>query len=172
MGSRRVIGNSFSGRNFIDKNFIGKSFVATSFIEALVAAASSSSRQGRFLTLAATVLFGSLLTHQAIAQEGHPYEGTWRGVATAGADSLPLVIIMDYDGENLKGMVNPGRNSFPFTSVEHDAPSWTLTVAATNKQSDQISFTGVMHEIGSPNRYMDGTWKQAGKEYAFKITRE
>lgn len=116
-----------------------------------------------------TVLFGSGVV---LAQEGHPYEGTWRGTATSGAESLPVVIIMDFDGENLKGMVNPGRNSFPFTSVDHDAPNWKLTVAATNKQSEAIEFSGVMHEIGSPHRYMDGTWKQAGKEYTFKITRE
>lgn len=119
--------------------------------------------------LCLTVLFGSA---SLLAQEGHPYKGTWRGRATAGAETLPVVIIMDYDGDKLTGMINPGRNSYPFTSVVHDAPNWTLTVAATNKQNEAITFTGVMHDIGSVNRYIDGRWQQAGKEYEFRITRE
>jgi hypothetical protein len=130
------------------------------------------SKYFRVVALHATVLFGSVSSAFVVAQEGHPYEGTWRGTATAGAESLPVVIIMNYDGESLKGMVNPGRNSFPFTSVEHDAPRWFLNVAATNKQNEAIRFAGVMHEIGSPHRYIDGTWTQAGKEYSFRITRE
>lgn len=127
--------------------------------------------QRNVLSCVAAVLLGSV-SALAIAQEGHPYEGTWRGTATQGAETLPVVIIMDYDGKDLKGMVNPGRNSFPFTMVEHDAPNWKLTVAATNKQNEQITFNGVMHEIGSPHRFMDGKWNQGGKEYSFKITRE
>ena len=108
----------------------------------------------------------------AQAQEGHPFAGTWRGRLVNGEENLPVVMIMRYDGENLQGMINPGRTSFPFMQVEHDAPNWRLTVTAVNRQDESISFTGVMHEIGAPDRYIEGSWVQAGKKYSFKINRE
>ncbi len=105
------------------------------------------------------------------AQEGHPYEGTWRGSITMATD-VPVVMIVDFDGENLQGIINPGRNSYNFLTVAHDAPNWTLTVTAATRVGEEISFTGVMHDIGSVNRVIEGTWEQGGKDYPFKISRE
>jgi hypothetical protein len=122
--------------------------------------------------LAAFLVLFLQLGPPAFAQEGHPYEGTWRGTLTSGAGNTAVVIIMDYDGENLQGMINPGRNSYNFLSALHDAPNWELDVTAETRQGDAVSFSAVMHEIGSVNRYMEGTWIQAGQQYAFRITRE
>lgn len=112
-----------------------------------------------------------LLSPLTGAQEGHPYEGTWRGTISNG-DSRAVVIIMDYDGEELNGMINPGRSSYQFQDVMHDAPSWTLQVSAETRDGEPVGFTAVMHEIGSVNRYMEGTWTEGGQEYDFRITRE
>jgi hypothetical protein len=57
----------------------------------------------------------------AFAQEGHPYEGTWRGTIGDGANAKPVVMIIDYDGEQLNGMIDPGRNSYRFENATHDA---------------------------------------------------
>jgi hypothetical protein len=108
----------------------------------------------------------------ASAQEGHPYEGTWRGTINMGATNAPVVMIIDYDGENLNGLINPGKNSYKFAAVEHDAPNCKLTVNAETRDSIPISFTAVMKDIGSVKRYMEGTWTQDGEEYPFRITRE
>lgn len=108
----------------------------------------------------------------AMAQEGHPFVGTWRGRLVNSEADMPVVLIISYNGDSLQGMINPGRNSFPFQSVEHDAADWKLSVTAVNKQNESIGFTGVMHEIGSRDRYLEGSWTQAGKDYTFKITRE
>lgn len=113
-----------------------------------------------------------LLSTAAFAQEGHPYEGTWRGTLTNGADTTPVVIIMDYDGEAIQGMINPGRSSYQFGSVIHDAPNWKLDVTAETRDGQAISFSAVMKDVGAVNRYMEGTWTQAGQQYDFKITRE
>ncbi|MEY4640335.1 MAG: hypothetical protein RLZZ227_329 [Pseudomonadota bacterium] len=106
------------------------------------------------------------------AQEGHPYEGTWRGTIGEGADAQPVVIIMDYDGEQLNGMINPGRNSYRFEKATHDAPNWKIDVTTQNRDGEAISFSAVMQEIGSLNRFMEGSWTQGGKDSAFRITRE
>jgi hypothetical protein len=104
------------------------------------------------------------------AQEGHPLKGTWRGEIAMGNQSQAVVIIMNYDNE-ITGMINPGRNSFNFSSAELDAPNWTLSANALTRDGVDVSLTGVMHEIGARNRYLEGTWTQAGSSYPFRITR-
>lgn len=108
----------------------------------------------------------------ALAQEGHPFEGTWRGTIGAGANAKPVVMIIDYDGEQLNGMIDPGRNSYRFENAMHDAPNWKIDVSTQNRAGEAIAFSAVMHEIGAVNRYMEGTWTQGGQQQAFKITRE
>ena len=73
------------------------------------------------------------------------------------ATDVTVVLIMDFDGENLQGIINPGRNSYNFLAVTHDAPNWTLTVTVATRAAEEISFTGIMHEVGSVNRIIEGT---------------
>lgn len=113
-----------------------------------------------------------LLPAFASAQEGHPLKGTWRGEIAMPGGSQPVVIIMDYDGDNITGMINPGRSSYNFTTAELDAPDWTLHATATTRDGNDVSFTAKLHEIGARNRYLDGTWRQGGDNYPFRITRE
>ena len=107
----------------------------------------------------------------AYTQEGHPLKGTWRGEIAMGNQPQAVVIIMNYDNE-ITGMINPGRNSFNFSTAELDAPNWTLSANAITRDGVDVSLTGVMHEIGARNRYLEGTWTQAGSSYPFRITRE
>lgn len=113
-----------------------------------------------------------LLCGTVTAQEGHAYEGTWRGTIGTGAAAKAVVIIMDYDGDNIGGMINPGRNSYRFENALHDAPNWKIDVAAETREGEAISFTAVMQDIGSVNRFMEGNWTQNGQALPFKITRE
>lgn len=118
---------------------------------------------------AVILLFSSCAT---FAQEGHPYEGTWRGTIGEGANARPVVMIIEYDGDALNGMIDPGRNSYRFENATHDAPNWKIDVATQNRAGEDIAFSAVMHEIGAVNRYMEGTWTQNGQAQPFKITRE
>ncbi|MDT8398808.1 MAG: hypothetical protein RQ899_09355 [Pseudomonadales bacterium] len=117
-------------------------------------------------------LWFPLLAVPALSQEGYPFDGTWRGTLTSGADSQPVLLIMKWDGDKLEGTVNPGRNSFPFTFTELDAPSWTLHVEAATKAGDKVDFQGVLEDTGSRNRTLKGIWNENGKEYQFQVTRE
>lgn len=130
--------------------------------------------KSRFAAVLSFVLLccGALFSCAAFAQEGHPYEGTWRGTIGAGDTAKTVVMIIDYDGAKLTGMIDPGRNSYRFENATHDAPNWKIDVATQNRAGEAIAFSAVMHEIGAPNRYMEGTWTQGGQELPFKITRE
>ena len=108
----------------------------------------------------------------ALAQEGHPYQGTWRGTIGSGEQARPVVIVMQYDGDAITGLVNPGRNSYRFAEVEHDAANWLLDVTATTSDGVAIAFSATMHEIGARNRYLNGSWREAGQELPLRITRE
>ena len=81
-------------------------------------------------------------------------------------------MIIDYDGEQLNGMIDPGRNSYRFENATHDAPNWKIEVSTQNRAGETIAFSAVMHEIGAVNRYLEGTWTQGGQQQPFKITRE
>lgn len=120
----------------------------------------------------ASALFFLLSCGGVLAQEGHPYEGTWRGTIGTGDNAKAVVMIIDYDGESLNGMIDPGRNSYRFENAMHDAPNWKIDVTTQNRAGEAIAFSAVMREIGAINRYMEGTWTQGGQEQAFKVTRE
>lgn len=116
----------------------------------------------------AGLAIGVLGLPAAFAQEGHPFDGTWRGTMQNDAgESRRVLLIMDYDGEEIGGMINPGPDSLRIESAELDAPNWTLQVSA-----GPVRFEGTLHEIGARNRYMEGIWREDGEEYEFRVTRE
>ena len=117
-------------------------------------------------------LVSSTLAGMASAQEGHPFKGTWRGTITTGSTTRPLLIIMDYDGENITGMINPGRNSYRFSSTELDASNWLFKAQATTREGVEISLQATLQDVGARNRFLEGAWSEGGSTYPFKITRE
>ena len=107
------------------------------------------------------------------AQEGFPLDGTWRGQWTDQAGKSTLVVmILKWDGEKINGIINPGRNPFVFNSASLDPGTWTVNIAATNTEGIPVAVTGVLKNIGSYHRSIDGSWSQAGNEYAFTLRRE
>ncbi len=112
------------------------------------------------------------LGQPSLAQEGYPFDGTWRGTIGSGEGMERIVLVMKYDGESLGGMINPGRNSFNITRAELDAPNWLLKVEAVTRDGKQVEFEGVLSEIGSPNRILSGTWRQDGAQRTFTASRE
>lgn len=120
------------------------------------------------ISLLACLIFSTSL----MAQEGHPLKGTWRGTITTGSTTRPLVIIMDYKGDEITGMINPGRNSYNYTSAELDAPNWVLEASATTREGMDIRFQATLMDVGARNRYLEGSWSEEGSSYPFKITRE
>ncbi len=117
-----------------------------------------------------------LLAVTALAQEGHPAKGTWVGFWGPTASQTRIVIVMDYDGKNLSGVVNPGPNALPIKLARMDItpgkppakrgdppgePTFKMHIEADSKgNSISIVADGTMHEVGLPGRSMEGTWSQ------------
>ena len=120
-----------------------------------------------------------LLAAAALAQEGHPAKGTWVGYWGPTATENRLMIVMDYDGRNLTGVVNPGANAIPIKLARLDItpgkppakpgepvgePTFKMHIEADTKDAKGNSISivadGTMQEVGLPGRSMVGTWSQ------------
>ena len=136
-----------------------------------------------------------LVAAPALAQEGHPAKGTWVGYWGPTATENRVVIVMDYDGKNLSGAVNPGANAVPIKLARLDItpgkppakpgdppgePTFKLHIEADTKDAKGNSTTivadGTMKEVGLPGRSMVGLWTQTsgGKTVKgdFRISRQ
>jgi hypothetical protein len=131
----------------------------------------------------------------ALAQEGHPAKGTWVGYWGPSATQNRVVIVIDWDGKNLTGAVNPGANAVPIKVARLDIvpgkpapkpgdpvgePTFKLHIEAEGKDAKANSIAivadGTMQDVGLPNRSIVGTWTQttAGKAVKgdFRISRQ
>src|SRR5215475_6146169 len=122
------------------------------------------------------LLFGILLAAPALAQEGHPAKGTWTGYWGPTATENRLVIVMDYDGKNVSGTVNPGANAVPIKLARLDItpgtppskpgeipgePTFKLHIEAeTKSNSVSIIADGTLRDVALPGRVMVGSWTQ------------
>jgi len=137
----------------------------------------------------------ALLAAPALAQEGHPAKGTWVGYWGPTAAQNRLVIVMDYDGKNLTGVVNPGPNAVPIKLARLDItpgkpapkpgdppgePTFKVRIEADTKDAKGNPITifadGTMQDVGLPNRSIVGAWTQTsgGKTVKgdFRISRQ
>lgn len=120
--------------------------------------------------LAAMLLAAAALAN---AQEGYPLDGTWRGEhPAAGGATATVVIVFEWDGKNLKGVINPGPDSLQITNAELIPEGWKVKIAAKSRTGASITFDAVLSDLGKYNRHMAGTWTQSGQKYNVRMTRE
>ena len=118
----------------------------------------------RTLLAAACLLFTISIT----AQEGHPLTGTWAGDRGApGAPRTHITMVMNWDGKAVTGLINPGPDAIPLSSVSVDWGTWTVRLEAKG-----ISAEGRLEDIGSYHRRIIGTWSQGGTKGDLKLARE
>jgi len=119
------------------------------------------------------LLFSLLIPATAMSQEGFPLEGTWRGEwGVPGGEQTMAVIVMNWDGEQISGRINPGRNMIFFEEASLDAKNWIVRFSSISKEGQPITFEGVLEDIGSYNRTISGTWTIAGLDNELVLTRE
>jgi hypothetical protein len=120
--------------------------------------------------LAAVLLAAAALAN---AQEGYPLDGTWRGEhPAAGGGTSTVVIVFEWDGKKLNGVVNPGPDQFQITHVELIPDGWKVKIAAKSKAGTAVSYDAVLSDIGKYNRQLSGTWVEGGQKYNVRMTRE
>jgi len=108
-----------------------------------------------------------------LSQVGHPAKGSWAGFLTPlgvsdVSDERIRLLINAHNGE-LSGIINPGRNGVEATSVELDAPSWTLTIQATTPEGP-LELVGKLENLGSwTNRRYSGYYSRGDEKGTFTV---
>jgi hypothetical protein len=125
------------------------------------------------------LLFGNLLvacglfSAAAVAQEGFPLDGTWRGEhAAAKGASTTVVVIMQWDGKQVAGTINPGPNGIEFTGAQLDPDGWKVHLAAKDAKGKPITLEGVVSDLGKYSRVITGKWTEGGQTHDIRFVRE
>jgi hypothetical protein len=105
------------------------------------------------------------------SQQGHPLTGTWSGDwGTTSTQRHQVTFVMNWDGKNVTGLINPGPDSMPIASVFVDPATWTVRIEANGKE--HISAEGKIENLGSYHRSIKGSWTQGTAKGDFRITRD
>ncbi len=129
--------------------------------------------RGFDVLLAGLWIAASILVH---AQEGHPLTGTWSGDwGPSATERTHITFVLNWDGENVTGILNPGPDAVPVTSVFVDVTTWTVRIEADLKGgsgADHLTAEGRLADIGSYHRTLSGSWKQGSVTGDFRLTRD
>lgn len=112
-----------------------------------------------------------------LAQEGHPLTGTWAGDwGPTATQRNHLTFVLNWDGENVTGTINPGPDAIAIASVYLDVTNWTVRIEADTKDAAgkpvHIAAEGRLEDLSSYHRKIEGTWQQGGTRGDFRITRD
>ncbi len=112
-----------------------------------------------------------------VAQQGHPLTGTWSGDwGPAASKRTQITVVMNWDGKNVTGLINPGPDAIPIRGVYVDVATWTVRIEAEGKDSSgkavPILAEGKLDDLGSYHRTLTGTCQQGAVKGDFKLTRD
>jgi hypothetical protein len=130
-------------------------------------------RTGRRLVLIAWVV----ATTSLAAQEGHPVVGSWHGDrGTAPKTRTDITVIMDWDGTQITGVVNPGFENMKLQNAKLTPKDWSLHFEVESKDaSGRVSrclVDGKIARLGSDRRTLTGTWVCGAIKQDFTLTRD
>lgn len=129
----------------------------------------------RTIVVAAGLAVGIL--GAAVAQEGHPLKGSWLGEwagnTTHGDD---ILLILDWDGNAITGMINPGTDNIPLGRATLDPDGWAVRIEAEGKDKAGATvryvIEGRLEDLELPNRSIVGTWSSNNGRGTFTASRQ
>jgi hypothetical protein len=112
-----------------------------------------------------------------LAQEGFPLKGTWRGDFGANAkDRTEVTVVMDWDGKEISGIINPGASSVPLLKPTLNPADWSVHFEADAKDASGKSVhyvvDGKIDNLGWYYRKIIGTWMAGSAKNDFTLTRQ
>ena len=116
-----------------------------------------------------TIVLGlAMLAGTAHAQEGHPLKGSWIG-EWSGNTALGdfVLVVMDWDGETVSGMINPGTDNLAIDSVDLDPSDWSVEIKAGDYTIDAS-----IENLELPSRSLTGSWSSRNGRGDFDIVRQ
>jgi hypothetical protein len=135
------------------------------------------SRASRAFAAALLAALAGAASTGALAQEGHPLKGSWLGT-WAGNAALGdnILLILDWDGKAITGMINPGTDNIPIAKASLDPKGWMVTLEADAKDKSGASvhymIQGHIENLELPSRSIVGTWRSPGGKGAFEASRQ
>lgn len=116
-------------------------------------------------------------TAPVVAQEGHPLKGSWIGTwGPAKSHSNDLVLILNWDGKAITGLLNPGEDDVTIKSATLNPDTWMFRFEADRKEKAGTVLNyvveGKIENLAFPNRTVTGTWKNQRESGKFKIQRQ
>ena len=111
------------------------------------------------------------------AQEGHPLKGSWIGTWGPSQNHADdVLIVMNWNGKQLTGMINPGTDNMPIKSASLEPKGWVVKLQADGKDKDGsvVSYVieGKIENLELPNRSINGTWSSNKGSGAFTASRQ
>lgn len=132
--------------------------------------------RARRFSLAAAVLALAVAV-PGLAQEGHPLKGSW--VGTWSGNKMHgdfVVVILDWDGHEITGMINPGTDNIKITKASLDPDNWAVHIEAdtTDSAGRAVDYVldGQIKNLELPNRAIVGTWKSKDGQGKLEINRQ
>lgn len=107
------------------------------------------------------------------AQEGFPLDGTWRSETTnADGSQRTIVLIMQWDGKVIAGILNPGPDGTDFTTGKLNPDGWKFTMDLKTKKGASVHFDGAIANLGKYDRVLAGKWTEGGRASDIRFVRE
>lgn len=131
----------------------------------------------RALTILLTFSVALLSGGAPSAQEGHPLKGSWIGSwGPSESHSDDVLVVLDWDGKNITGMINPGTDNMPIKNATLNPDDWTVRLETDGKDrtGNPLSYVieGKIEGLAFPNRSITGTWRTQRENGPFKISRQ
>jgi len=110
------------------------------------------------------------------SQAGHPAKGSWSGDWGPTAEHRNrILLLLDWDGNEISGTINPGPNAIEIQSAELDPETWTLTIEAMvpvrGGAVEPYRAVGTLENLGSwTNRTYSGEYTHGGDTGTFSVT--
>jgi hypothetical protein len=130
-----------------------------------------------FVRLLGSGLLLLAATFYVFPQEGHPLSGTWTGDAGPSATARQhLTIVLNWNGQAVTGLINPGPDAGTLRAVVLDPATWTVRLEGDLKDSSgraaAFSGEGKLENLGSIHRTIKGTWKHGTASGDFRLVRD
>jgi hypothetical protein len=132
-------------------------------------------RAARFVLLLCVAL--SVAGTAIVAQEGHPLKGSWIGTWTPNRNhGNDVVIVLNWDGKNITGTINPGTDNMPIKNATLNPEGWVVHLEADAKDKSGTALTyileGKIENLPLANRSITGTWKNQKEGGTLKVSRQ
>lgn len=127
------------------------------------------------LVLAGLVLLAPVFN--AAAQEGFPLKGSWIGTwAGNQAHGDSVLLVLDWDGKAISGVINPGTDDIAITKATLDPNGWAVTIEADAKDKSGAAvhyvLEGKIQDLELPNRSIVGTWRSQRGRGELQVSRQ